>query len=193
MLEDYLVTIACAAGSATFAAFVGDRRGAVALVLGFTPTAALVLVERSVAGTAVGALAALGAGVLLARSERHWLAAASAGVLAGLGAAYTAAEGAPSMLAIGAFALVPALAAWLASRRPAFAPARLRDEALLVVLAMGALAAVVPTLSDGWQTAVALQTGGADSGAHAPPPAWTLWLVAGALGAGMLVSVGRRR
>lgn len=213
MLENYLVTIVCAFGSATFATCVQQDRRAAAFVLGWVPAVSLVLADRTLGTAAIGMLAALWSGLVLAPPTRGALAAlgsgavaaTGAGLLAGLGAANAAAAGAPALSAVAAFLLVPAFAGALGHRRPGFAPARMREEALLVVLALGAITAALPMVADGWRTAAALSIGGDEwrstaalsigeaAAAPQPPPVWTAWIAFGALGAGMLASLWRRR
>ena len=192
MFETYVVTVACATGSATLAVFARDARCAAALLVGFLPPTAFVLSGLSVEPAVHGICVAFWAGTLLAKPHLHVTGAVGAGVLAALGAAQATSAGAPAAAAIGAFALIPAASATFSARRRTFAPAPLREEALLIVLGMGVIAAATPILSNGWRTARALQT---RTGALEvqTPPYWVMGIAALALGAGVSVSLGRQR
>ena len=90
---------------------------------------------------------------------------------------------------------LPAISAWLRLRRPGFAPPRLREEALLVMVALGLSMAALPGISEGWHAAVNLsvQGGPADPGPSAAMPGWTLIVASAALVCGGLFSLWSRR
>jgi hypothetical protein len=90
--------------------------------------------------------------------------------------------GLPITLAI-AIGMVPALlASYFAGARPGFAPPLVRDEALLLVLALALAASVMPRVVDGWRSAQRLN---AATAAAAPViPGWV------ALTIGLLVGTG---
>ena len=95
------------------------------------------------------------------------------------------AQALPQSLAI-VVATLPGLAsAWFTTARPQFAPPRLRDEALLLVLAFGVVVAVVPAFAEGWHAALSLNAQSMST-QPAPVPLWTATTAASvvALGAG---------
>lgn len=59
-------------------------------------------------------------------------------------------------LVAGVLLALPFSAAWLATRRPAFAPPALREEALLIVGALALVVATAPPVIEGWRSAAAL-------------------------------------
>jgi hypothetical protein len=192
MLETSTLIVLCGAASITFATFARDWRGMALLGIGFAAGVSSMLAGRVAEGGTVGIAAATCAGLLIARPHLSRFAAASGGLLAGFGCVAISADGLPPWAVIAAFPPLLAFAALLARSRTEFAPPTLREEALLAVLVLGLLTAVIPILGAGWRTATALQTGGSDSVAAASP-SWALFLAAGALGSGMLVSLWRRR
>lgn len=99
-------------------------------------------------------------------------------------------HGALSVVAHVAAASPALVSAYFTARRPSFASPAMRDEALLLALALGLAAGVFPGLSDGWRSAAALNAG--ESGAPVAAPAWMLALVGGLMGAGGLYTWWRR-
>ena len=97
------------------------------------------------------------AGVALALAQPEWPlvpAVAAGGSAAGSVSALTAA-GLPLAVGIAAGAGIVALGAALAARRPGFAPAKVRDEALLLVGALALVLAVGSEVAAGWRSAAA--------------------------------------
>ena len=88
-------------------------------------------------------------------------------------------------------AATPAVvSAYFMARHPSFAPPAVRDEALLLALALGLASAIFPGLSEGWRSAAALNAG--EAAAAGAVPAWILGLVGTLLGAGGLYTWWRR-
>jgi hypothetical protein len=94
---------------------------------------------------------------------------------------------APALLA----SVLPVGASWLLSRgHDLFAPTSIVEEGLLLILVVALLAAVVPGLADGWQSATILNT--AEHSTTEGPRLWMWGLSASALVAGALRATWRR-
>lgn len=152
-----------------------------------------------VAGAIVGALAALLgwsvstgalAGLVIALALLALLtpryspvARFGAALLAMQAAVHLFDSGVPMVLAllVGAtFALLPA---WLQTRGAGFAPARMQEEALLIVLALALVLGAAPEIESGWRSAMALNANAGQGADASPIPMWAL----GALGAAVLI------
>lgn len=84
----------------------------------------------------------------------------------------------------------PALiAAYFSATRAAFAPPLVRDEALLIVLALALGATVTPGVAEGWRSAQLLN---ADAVAGGSLPRWVVALIAGLVGSGGLYTLWKR-
>jgi hypothetical protein len=140
---------------------------------------------------ATGLLVGLAAAAMLLRPRSVGLAPLLAGALGGAWGIMLAAQDVAPALAIPVAALGPAAAMWCA-RQPAFAPGRLRDDALIVLIVFGAVTAVVPGVLDGWRAAVNLSVQSTPA-APMPLPAWTLAVGGSALALGGLYSLWSRR
>lgn len=126
---------------------------------------------------------------------RQWgstlAASASAGALAGVWSALFQTQGLPALPALALAAMVPAVAAWLAVRRPAFAPPVLRDEGLLAVIVLGLAVAVTPGVVEGWRAALNLALEARSTTTSVP--AWTTALSAAAFAVGGVYTLWSRR
>jgi hypothetical protein len=162
------------------------------LAAGFAGAAYLFSPERLPDPVWVGGLAALAAGIRLLRPAWDLAAAACGGALAGVLAVQWQAQGLPAIASVIMAAAVPVTSAYLTWRSRAFAPARLVEEAVLLVLALGLLVATVPAISAGWQTARALNIE-STAGAKQMIPAWVLFLSGAAAASGGIVSLWRHR
>ena len=140
---------------------------------------------------ATGLLVGLAAAAMLLRPRSVTLAPLAAGALGGSWGVMLAAQDVAPGLAIPVAAIWPVAAMWCA-RRPAFAPARQRDDALIVLVVFSAATAIVPGVLDGWRAAVNLSVQSAPA-APMPLPAWTLAVGASALALGGLYSLWSRR
>jgi hypothetical protein len=148
----------------------------VAWIAGATAAAAAFLVVRP--GTASTLVASITAGLI---------AAVWASLMQGLGV--------PMSVSLLLAPVVPAVSALLAARSQAFAPDRIRDEALLLLAALGAVLAVAPGLVAGWQSAGALNLegkGAADVAARSLP-GWTILMTLAAASLGGAYSLWTRR
>lgn len=123
-----------------------------------------------------------------------YVASFASGAAAALWSRYLEVLGLPVWIAVPAAAAMPAVAVWLSAVRPVFAPPRLREEGLLLVVALGLAVAFLPELVAGWQSAAALNTGSLwDPSTVAEPAAWALVAAAAAAVAGGFVAARRRK
>jgi hypothetical protein len=183
----------CALSAIAFAAIAAHAPARLAaFVAGFVIAAAAVaawgLPDAPVAGVAAVAAVA----VYLWRPRHAPAAVACGGALGGLWPELLRMQGVPSLAGVAAAASILALTVWLSQARPAFAPPVLQDDALLGVLALGLVLAVLPGILEGWQSAVTLNVGGANSD-RAGLPAWLVFMVVGSLAMGAAHSVWSRR
>jgi hypothetical protein len=183
-----------AMGAVVFASMPASLRSRVSgLALGIT--AAVLLRSRPLAD--VGATGAVTAAVAVAQLLRPNTAGlpivvmTAAGALAGTWSTLLAAQGFSRALSTAAALALPIAVAILTIRRPTFAPERLRDESLVIVLALGLGLATAPAVLGGWQAAASLN---APQPAQAVAlPAWTLATVVGTCAAGGLYTWWIRR
>ncbi|MCY3931719.1 MAG: hypothetical protein OXH70_08375 [Acidobacteria bacterium] len=187
-------------GAAVFGA-AGVPRGAVPRRrIWFFPAAGFLVTWPVASGTggaypmAVGVTAtAIALAALLGRPPLY-VASFASGAAAALWSRYLEVLGLPVWITVPVAATMPAVAVWLSAVRPVFAPPRLREEGLLLVVALGLAVAFLPELVVGWQSASALNTGSLrDPSTVAQPAAWALVAAAAAAVAGGFVAARRRR
>lgn len=166
----------------------------------FVPAAGFVVtwpVASAVGGagpTAAGVIAATVAAAALLRRPPPYVVSLAGGAAAALWGRYLEVLGLPVWFAAPMAAAVTAVATWLSVVRPVFAPARLREEGLLLVLALGLAVAFLPELVVGWQSASALNAGSLQDPLTAGQPAvWALVAAVVAAVAGGFVAARRRR
>jgi hypothetical protein len=140
---------------------------------------------------ATGLLVAGAAVTLLLRPGLRYAAPIAGGALAGIWGIMLGAQNVPLLLAAPAGAACLIAGTWCA-RKPAFAPPRMRDEALFVLTILGAATAIVPGVQDGWRAAVNLSLQSPPAAALPLPP-WTLGVGVTALLLGGLYSLWSRR
>lgn len=144
--------------------------------------------------TASGAIAAAVAAVALLRRPPPYVVSLAGGAAAALWGRYLEVLGLPAWFAVPMAVAVTAVAVWLSVVRPVFAPVRLREEGLLLVLALGLAVAFLPELVVGWQSASVLNAGSLQDPLTAGQPAvWALVAAAAAAVAGGFVAARRRR
>jgi hypothetical protein len=188
----HALTMLCSLGSVAFVTLDVRPRARAAIALGFVFGALGARPDRLPDPVWAGGLVALLGTAALLRPQTAFVAAASGGVLAGVWAAMLQAAGVPLVAAL-TLAFAPmAAAARLAGRSPAFAPALLREEALLVVSLLGLVVAIAPGVGEGWQSAVRLNLQPEGFGSQVVPR-WALLFVGGACGLGSLYTVWMRR
>jgi hypothetical protein len=167
----------CLLGTTTFSAAAAPRRRwQVALAIGFGLVTVLSGRERLPDPEVAGLFAAAGAVLYLLRPRFAALGFVLGGALAGMFVQVLSVVGAPTLLSAPLIALGMAGIVWLASTRPAFAPESLREEALLIICALGLVIAVLPSVLEGWQAAQNLNVR-VENVATQAIPAWTLSVI----------------
>jgi hypothetical protein len=145
------------------------------------------------AAETLAGLVALAAALALA-GPRHALAAAACGsALGGLWVCVLRSEGLPPWAAVLAAFVPLAVAAWSA-RRPTFAAAGLREEALVLVAVLAIVVAVGAEALEGWRAATALRAAPIEEIEIAAAP-WTSVVAAVSIGLGAVFALwkGNRR
>ena len=189
----HVLGIVCGLGVVAFAARVPARLRDAAFFGGILAAAAgLIGATRVPDPVWVGTFAALGAAVALWKPGWTWAATASAAMLAAVWIAVLGAQGMPRPAAYVLVLCFAAASSVLAARRPAFAPARLIEEAFVLVTVLAVMLAVAPAIADGWNSASALRA------LPLNPPAmessaWVFAVVGGAAILGLIHSLWRRR
>jgi len=169
----------------------GRLAAAVALMCGFGLTSWWMGPGRPVDASWAGGLVAVVAATQLILPRHPAYVTAASGALAALWASLLHAQGLPQAIAIASGAALPMTSAYLSMRRPAFAPPLLQEDGLVAVLALGVIVAVLPTVAQGWQSAIALNL--ADKGALLPLiPIWLASFVGASMTLGALSSLWRR-
>jgi len=124
--------------------------------------------------------------------EGGWiLSSLAAGAFAGIWASLFQVQQLPLWPALVVSAIMPALAAWLATTRPRFAPPALRDEALLAVFVLAIAVAIAPGVQEGWRSALALNLDSTNAGQALP--AWTMFVAGASVLGGGIYSLWSRR
>lgn len=139
---------------------------------------------------AAGVLIAAAAAGALWSSRAAIPAAGIAGLAAAIWASSLQLDGMPPAAAFVLAGAPLLIAGWFAARRPSFAPPAVREEALLIVIVLGLVAAMFPGLREGWRSAAALNAG--EAAAVGALPVWIVGLVGGLLGAGGIYTWWRR-
>lgn len=186
----------CALGTAALAA-VGpqSRTGSVLGVAGFALGAWWIRQPFAPATPAVAMVMAVVAALELVRPRPQPFAIALAGWLAGVWSAVLQAQGMPLTVAIVVAGTLPAASLYLRTQRPVFAPAALREEALLFLVILGVVSAAAPGIAEGWRAAgnLNIHSGEAVASATAGMPLWTMAVASAALLTGGLFSLWSRR
>ena len=183
----------CGLGAPIYATTIEGRRyRLVACVAGFALALYFgrngVLPNPSALGLVVAGCAALE----VFRPRWSFLSPVCAGVLTAIFTMVLRIQGVPTVGAIAIALVFPIVAGWLASRRDSFAPRNLREEAMLLMIALGILVAVIPEVSEGWRSAMTLNR---DSDVASTPVIASWALVFGTTSAllGGVYSLLRRR
>lgn len=186
----------CALGTAALAA-VGSQSvtGRVLGVAGFALGAWWIRQPVAPSTPAVAIVVAVVAALELVRLRPQPYALALAGWLAGIWSAALQAQGMPPAVAMVVAAALPVTSAYLRTQRPAFAPAALREEALLFLIILGVVSAAAPGIAEGWRAAgnLNMHTGDAVVSTTSGLPMWTLTVASAALLTGGLFSLWSRR
>lgn len=193
-LEHVASHLTCALGATVLAAKASRAAGwwvAAALGLGaaLAPLGAGFVVDPVWAALATALVAALAlwrrSGAIVA------LCGVASGALAGVWCGLLAVEGVPLVGPVVASVAMVAASALLARQTPDFVSPRTLDEALVLLCVLALLAAALPGLLAGWESARILNT--ASRGVSVLPAGWVLVLALAALFSGALHTVWRRR
>ncbi|HET7133297.1 MAG TPA: hypothetical protein VFJ95_13665 [Gammaproteobacteria bacterium] len=183
----------CALAAAGFAALrAADRVSVAALVMGFASTLVAATTGRFPEPSSIGAAAVVLVGVGLFRPSWRLAPALAAGAFAGVWVSVLRAQGLPLAPASALAAALPAAAMALTTLRPKFAPSALREEALLLVGALGLVVALGPRLVAGFKSADAFAAQPL-SGEQAAGVGWLAAFVAACVVLGGLYSLWKRR
>jgi hypothetical protein len=163
-----------------------------ALVVGFAAAAALIRPQALPPAAGTGWIVALIAALFLGRPKTTILPGVCGGFLAALWSALLQIQGLPRLAALTVAGIVAATSVYLATKRASFAPDALKQEAMLVMIVLGLAVAVIPEISAGWQSALALNREERNS-AEQIIANWVLVLSAVSVVLGGLYSLLRRR
>lgn len=178
--------------AAAFAVFA-TRPFTAAVLAGAFSAAALVFSEAHLPNPSwASALIASAAGTVLWKPHWSIVAAGAGGLAAALWAELLVAQGLPGSVVFPAIAAIVAAGAVLAAARRSFAPAILREEALLIVAAFALIVAAAPSVIDGFGTAVAFTAARLPDKAGPPAP-WALAVAAGCAVLGAIRSLWKTR
>jgi hypothetical protein len=164
-----------------------------ALLVSILIVGARIPVERLPDARWIGCVVAGVAVVLVFRPTVRWLGPLCGGAIAGLLGGLLEAQGVAFSIAAPAAVLFPAASAYCSLRKPGFAPDDLRQEAILATAALGLTVAVIPEVTAGWQSALALNREQENGGPNQIIANWVLVLSAASLALGGLFSLLRRR
>lgn len=183
----------CGLGAAIFAiTAAGKRDGIAALAIGFAAAAIWIRPAALPDPAWTGSIAAAVALLEIFRRDVRLLAPFCGGALAGLWAALLQIQGLPPGAAMPVAGIVPAVSVILATRRGNFAPEALREEAMLAMVALGLAVAIIPEVTSGWHSALALNREQGNS-SNQIIANWVLVLGAVSVVLGGLYSLLRRR
>ena len=185
----------CGLGAAIFATTGATKRETLRfLAVGFAAGVIFIRPEALPAPAWAGCIAAASAVLQLFRPDVRWPGLLCGGALAGFWSALLQIQGLPLGAAIILAAAVTAMSGYLAQRRPEFAPEVLREEAMVLMVALGLAVAVIPEVSAGWQSAIALNREATDSANQNQIIAnWVLVLSAASVVLGGLWGAMRKR
>jgi hypothetical protein len=185
----------CGLGAAIFATTGAGKRETLGfLALGFVAAAIFIRPEALPDTAWAGCIAAGVAALQIFRPDVRWLALLCGGALAGFWSALLQIQGLPLGSAMVLAGIVPAVSGFLVQRRHEFAPESLREEAMLAMVALGLAVAILPEVSAGWQSALALNREAAGSSSQNQIIAnWVLVLSAASVVLGGLYALLRRR
>lgn len=183
-----------ALGAAVFAATANVKREALGtLALGFVLATIFIRPEVLPDPRWTGCIVAGVAVLHIFRPHLRWPALLCGGALAGFWSALLQIQGLGRGPSLAIAAAIPAVAAGLALWRRDFAPESLREEAMLVMVVLGLMVAMIPEISEGWRSALALNRADENAQANQVMSGWVLVLSAASVVLGGLYSLLRRR
>jgi hypothetical protein len=182
----------CGLGAAIFATTATRWDSAAAMAAGFGAAVVFIRPELLPDAGWTGSIVAVVAALHIFRRDVRFLGPICGGALAGIWSALLETQGLPREVSLAVAAMLPAVSALLTVKRPAFAPESLREEALLVMCALGLGVAMIPDILSGWRSALALNRQAQDNANHIIAN-WVLVLSAISVALGGLYSFLRRR
>jgi hypothetical protein len=192
-LDFYALWTLSGLGTVVFSALAPATRTArAALAASFVGLSAVGAYTGVPSAQAAGLMVALGAALLLLRPGTPIAAAVVAGGSAGIWGVMLSAQGPPIWAGAG-LAAVGLGTAMTWARRPTFAPPRMREEALFVLMVCAVATAMVPGVQDGWRAAVNLSLQSSPPAAATAVPTWALAVGVSAVTLGALYSLWSRR
>jgi len=192
-LEFYVLWTLTGVGTVVFSALAAPTlRIRATMAAAFVTAAAAAAWFGTPPAETIGLITAGGAVLLLLRPATPAVAAIIGGALAGIWGIMLAGQGLPVWLGAGLGAAWP-VAVVACARQAAFAPPRLRDEALFLVAVSAVAAAIVPGVQDGWRAAINLSLQSSPPLASGSLPAWTTAAGVSAVLLGGLYSLWSRR
>ena len=181
----------CALGAVTLAAAANPRWQTMAWIAGgFVLSVFWIPVSPVWIGGISAVVAALRLSNLVQGAD--WMAAAVAGMLAGVWASVLHLNGVSWPVALTLAAAAPLTALTMKTRRAAFAPRPVTDEALAGVCALGLVVAVGPDVAAGWRSARALNVEGAVA-VQGGLDTWIVVTISAAVLSGAVHSLWRRQ
>jgi hypothetical protein len=185
------LAILCALAAVVLATSATRRTAAALMAAAFLGGLLVFLPARFPDPSWCAAALALAAGAALWKPRWSVFPAACAGLAAAVWAELLAAQGLPALPVYVAVAAVASGSAVLASTRGSFAPAILREEALMIVAVFALIVTAGPSVLQGFDSAVALTAVrlSGDSSLSAP---WALIVAAGCLALGVVYSLWKR-
>ena len=168
------VCLLCALGAAVFAvSFPQSWYTRAAVVIGFIASVLWTRRAGILPPAAIATLTALAAGLILAERSLPLFSALCSGTLGGMLAAELQLQMVPEAVAWILSAAILLATLILVSVSENFAPAGMREEALLGIAVLGVLIAAIPGVTAGWQSALALNISERAS-ASVPIPMWAV-------------------
>ena len=169
------VALLCGLAAVVFAAGSARSRRAVLLSLGtFGLALAILLAAVPPAAPTIAAAVVAAAATVLVKPDWSLATPMAAGVLGALWVSALTTQGLPFPAAVVVVGGLMAAAVMLSARRRGFAPAALRDEALVLVAVLGCVVGTGDNVLAGWRAATAFTAEPMASGA----PAASVWLLA---------------
>ena len=183
----------CALGAATLATAAANKRYAMtAMGLGFLVSLVLLGPDRILDPSLIGLTVAVVAIAQLARPGMEILTSGCAGALAGLWFSLLQIQSVPTVAAFVMAVAVPVASVYMTSRRSAFAPLALGEEAFLWVIALALIVAIGPGFSSGWESATVINLE-YETGMEQEMSNWVLVMTVGSIVAGSIYSLVWRR
>lgn len=157
-MELHALGLLCGLGATSLAAWTaGGWRSRSVFLAGFLIGALLFGASRFPDPSWIATATAAATALTLWKPAWSDVAIVCGGILAGLWISVLQLQGLPFAPALFVAAVLPAVAAFLATRRAGFATLALREEALVIVIGLGLALAMAPEVAAGWRSALELK------------------------------------